>query len=100
MRTGASLVMALKPTGLRHNSPMVCRKYVSVSHNGLTRPDDAAAGTKTIKPRPTKINPSVNLVGLEGSRRPNQIHNHANTGANAMMNTEFTDWKNAAGKPK
>ena len=25
-RSGASLVIALKPTGLRHNSPSVCRK--------------------------------------------------------------------------
>ncbi len=35
IRAGASTVMALRPTGLSTSSPMVCRKYVAVSHIGL-----------------------------------------------------------------
>src|ERR1039458_7405373 len=35
-RAGASLVMALNPTGLRHNSPSVCSRYVPTSQYGPT----------------------------------------------------------------
>src|ERR1019366_3426432 len=35
-RGGASLVMALNPTGLRHNSPSVCSRYVPTSQYGPT----------------------------------------------------------------
>src|SRR5690606_306293 len=31
---GASLVTELKPTGLRHSSPVVCKKYVRISQKG------------------------------------------------------------------
>ena len=35
-RSGASLVMALRPTGLSDSSPSVCRKYVPISHHSAT----------------------------------------------------------------
>ena len=42
-RAGASFVIALNPTGLRHISPTVCRKYVPVSHHGETSAPAIAA---------------------------------------------------------
>src|SRR6185436_6195716 len=94
MRAGASLVIALRPTGLRHNSPNVCSRYVTVSHIGLTcTPFSArrAATTRIAKPAPTRINPSENLIGVDGSFDPSRIHSHANTGANPQTNIEFID---------
>src|ERR1700693_4544188 len=38
MRAGASLVTVESPTGERHSSPTVWRRYTAVSHSGLTRP--------------------------------------------------------------
>src|SRR5262245_12946368 len=37
MRTGASLVTALRPIGLMHSSPSSETKYDATSHQGLTR---------------------------------------------------------------
>src|SRR5216110_1064750 len=36
MRVGASFVTALKPTGLRHSSPISSIVYAATSHSGLT----------------------------------------------------------------
>src|SRR5215217_6024786 len=100
IRAGASLVIALKPTGLRHSSPNVWRRYVIVSHIGLTPAPDAAsvAGmTSVMNPAATAISPSANFTGVDGSRRPRRSHSHANTGANAQMKNEFIDWNQLLG---
>ena len=102
MRAGARVVMALKPTGLNTNSPIVCRKYVAVSHIGLTRAPWSAMRAGMIrmrKPAPTKIRPNPNLVGLIGSLPVDAslTHSHASTGANAKMNNEFIDWNQLLG---
>src|SRR2546422_10997531 len=33
---GASFVTMERPTGLKHSSPIVCKKYKPMSHHGLT----------------------------------------------------------------
>src|ERR1035437_9613491 len=58
------------------------------------------AGTRIANPRPAKNRPAANFAGLEGSRPRSDTHNHANTGANAMMNSGCTDWNQLAGNRK
>ena len=51
-----------------------------MSHIALTRVhglEDSAAGTMSRNEKLRKARPSVNFVGLEGSRDPSLIHNHA-----------------------
>src|SRR5262245_23098294 len=94
IRVGASLVMELRPTGLRQSSPHVCSKYVVMSHIGLTRAPDAAdcaAGTSTRNPRPANINPSENLAGLDGCCDPSFIQSQAKAGAKTMRKKALTD---------
>src|SRR5579862_9846755 len=94
MRAGASLVIALMPTGLNASSPHVCSRYVTTSHIGLTLTPLAAkmaATATTANPPPTQNRPYANFVGLDGSREPSVIHNHANTGANVMMKSGWSD---------
>src|SRR5262245_3983110 len=102
-RAGASFVIALKPTGLRQSSPIVCRRYVVSSHIGLTRtPVSAmeAPPASTRNPSPTKPRPHANFAGLEGSRDPSLIHNAAKTGASVMINSALIDWYQGAGIEK
>src|SRR5690242_18061266 len=98
-RTGASLVIELKPTGLRHISPSVWIKYVALSHQGETEAP-AATGTRMANPSPTHRSPKVNFVGLDGWRFPSASHNQANTGAIAITRIGCTDWNQAAGNTK
>src|SRR5688572_1999309 len=100
MRAGASFVIALKPTGLRHSSPNVCSRYTTTSHMGLTWTPDAARRaptTSTAKPLPTSSRPRANLTGVDGSWRPSLIQSHANTGAKDHTNSEFIDWNQLLG---
>src|ERR1700694_2150856 len=102
-RWGASWVIALKPTGLRHISPIVCKKYVAVSHNGDTRTPwlaSAAAGTRTTRPELTKKRPHENFAGLEGSCRSSLIQNQAKMGARITTKIAFTAWNQLAGNAK
>src|SRR4051812_32685537 len=102
MRSGASFVIALRPTGLRQSSPNVCSRYTTVSQSGLTCTPPAerrAATIRTANPAPTRRRPSENLTGVEGSwpRRPSDSHSHANIGANAQTKSEFIDWNQLLG---
>src|SRR3954470_4225762 len=89
---GASLVMALRPTGLRQSSPIVWSRYVSVSHQGLTSVE-RDTGIRTTNPSAQNSRPHENFAVLDGARLPSLIQIHAKTGARAMMNIEFMDWK-------
>ncbi len=98
---GASTVIALKPTGLNTSSPMVCRKYVVVSHIGLaSTPSARAGGIRIAKPRPASTRPQANLVGADGSVPLAAIltQTHAITGANRIRKNEFIDWNQLLGK--
>src|SRR5678815_2321990 len=101
-RGGASFVMELRPTGLRHSSAKVCTRYTITSHIGLTRTPPAsaawAAGTRIRKPRPTPMSPIENFTGADGCSGPSFSHSHANIGAKMMMNNAFTDWNQLLGK--
>src|SRR5215467_6587397 len=93
-RVGASLVIALKPTGLKHNSPSVCKKYVMVSHQGETSAPAAfalAGGTRMAKDSPANRRPRENFAGLEGSRCRRAIHSQAKTGAWRITNIGCTN---------
>src|SRR6185503_6469168 len=101
MRGGASTVIALKPTGLRHNSPMVWRKYVAVSHIGLAScPLACAGGIRITKPRPTSSSPHANFIGDDGSLPRVDIltQSHAMIGAKMIRNIELIDWYQLLGK--
>src|SRR4051794_9748319 len=89
-RAGASLVIELNPTGLRHNSPSVWMKYVPHSHQGET-PTFAATGTSRANPKPAPTSPRVNFVGLDGCLLPITSHNHANTGAIKITSSGCTN---------
>src|SRR6188474_395116 len=100
-RAGASFVMELRPTGLRHSSAKVCTRYTITSHIGVTRAPPAAnsaAGTRRRKPRPTPTSPIENFTGADGCFAPSLSHSHANIGAKMMMNSAFTDWNQLLGK--
>src|SRR6185437_8054155 len=89
---GASFVTELNPTGLKHNSPNVCSKYVKVSQPAEALfPDTTinAAPIITAKPAARNKRPSANFKGIDGSRflRASQTQSHAKTGANAIMKT-------------
>src|SRR5919198_2616530 len=95
MRAGASLVIALIPTGLSDSSPKVWSRYVSTSHIGLTFAPLAAkvaATATTAKAAPANMSPYENFVGLDGSRDPRFNQSHAKTGAKVMMNNGCSDW--------
>src|SRR5579872_3994342 len=95
IRAGASLVIALMPTGLSDSSPQVCRRYVATSHQGLTLTPLAAkiaATATTAKPPPTSSSPPANFAGLDGSFDPSVIHSHAKIGANVMMKSGCSAW--------
>src|SRR3982751_7134702 len=88
MRSGASFVTALRPTGLMHSSPSSETKYDAISHHGLTRMPSplasAPAGTSTRNDRLMKNRPNANFAGTDGSRGPRRNQSHPNTGASAM----------------
>src|SRR5947209_7355344 len=56
-----------------------------------------AAGTRTRKLSPTKSSPIENFAGLDGSRLPSLIHNHAKKGAKINTNSGWTHWNQLAG---
>src|SRR5690606_12772228 len=62
-------------------------------------PEAFAPATSTRKPAPTRITPSANLAGVEGSqpRLASHSQNMANTGAGATMQIELSDWNIDAG---
>src|SRR5262245_61661206 len=94
MRAGASLVIELRPTGLRHNSPIVWMRYTRNSQLTPTfAPVSAvwAAGTRITKPRPTQTSPKANFDGLAGWFLPHFTHSHANRGARMKIRIAFTD---------
>ncbi len=93
MRTGDNLLIVLRPTGLRHNSPTVWMKYTSTSHQGETRPAPVklAANVITRNAMPAKSKPKANLAGLEGCRSPIVCQINANTGASRITKTAGTD---------
>src|SRR5271157_5074029 len=100
-RAGASLVMALSPTGLKHISPAVCMKYVPVNHHGETSApviDALAGGIKSANALPPNTRANANLAGLEGSHLPNAIQSQANTGARIITKNDGTNWNQLAGK--
>src|SRR5580698_2373010 len=83
-RAGASFDIALNPTGLRHISPAVCKKYVPASHHGDTSAPvnvALAGGTRMANAIPPRTSAIANFDGLDGSRLPSAIHSQANTGA-------------------
>ena len=102
-RSGASLVMALRPTGLRQSSPRVCRKYVPISHQMPTCAPCYASFSRRApewrKPSRPNSRPRANLAGLEGSspRRFSASHSQANTGASATTKIGCTNWNQPAG---
>src|SRR5260221_1918419 len=103
MRTGASFVTTLRPTGLRHSSPSSEMKYAATSHHGLTRVPvpswaNRAAGTSTRNANAMKNSPQANFAGLEGSREPSRIQSHAKAGARRMTKIGWTDWNHDEGK--
>src|SRR4029078_6032506 len=102
MRTGASLVIALRPTGLRLNAPQLCSGWGPGSHIGLTfTPCSAmrAAQIRIAKPAPTRIRPNENFAGVDGScpAFAMRIHSHAKIGAKTIRNSEFIDWNQLLG---
>src|ERR1700722_5663660 len=100
-RAGASLLMALSPTGLRHISPMVWMKYVPVSHHGETSAPASVAlagGIKIANAIPPNTKAQTNLAGLDGSRLPSAIHSQAKIGARIITNNDGTNWNQLAGK--
>src|SRR5690349_14528488 len=99
---GASLVIALNPTGLRSSSPIVCSRYVIVNHIGLTCPPWRAGIIRIANPAATKMSDQANFAGLDGSlpTSPRRSHNHANTGASIQRKSEFIDWNQLLGNGK
>src|SRR5580692_6445715 len=93
-RAGASLVIALRPTGLRHISATVCTKYVPVNHPGEPCPPrmaTLAGGIKIANAIPLNTIDQANFVGLDGSRLPKAIQSHANTGARIITKAAGTN---------
>src|SRR5215471_1425027 len=105
IRAGASLVTALRPTGLRHSSPSTEMKYAVNSHNGLTRTPAALcaadpAGTRTRKATPTKSRLKANFAGTDGSRFPSAIHSQPKTGASTHTKIACAETNHDEGKVK
>ena len=86
-RPGASLVMLLRPTGLRHSSPTVWKKYVATSHCMPTFPStsDIDAHAITTNPVASSSRPRPNLVAIPGLRSPSLTQIMPTTGASRMM---------------
>src|SRR3954464_14443599 len=59
-------------------------------------------GTMIKKPRPAKKRPAENFAGLDGlmPRLASDVHSHANTGARATTNSEFTTCSHSNGTSK
>src|SRR4029077_19244185 len=102
-RAGASLVMALRPTGLKQSSPMVWSRYVTTSQSGLTLTPVAASCAATIRianPAATNTSPITNFRGLDGSRLPSDTQSQANNGDSSTMQIGLADWNQLAGKER
>src|SRR4051794_27805156 len=101
MRGGESFVTIERPTGLRHNSPIICRKYNPISHHGLTNcllcSKYFAAGTTSRNDSDRKNRPAVNFAGLEGFFEPRESQIRAKTGEKMMTNSGSTDWNQLDG---
>src|SRR5687767_10412301 len=92
--------MLLRPMGLRQSSPMVWKKYVTISQVGLTGFSSVALTephARTANPTPRNINPKPIFAGIDGLREPIQSHSALNNGASRMMNTPLTDCSQLAG---
>ena len=96
---GASLVMVLKPTGLRNSSPIVCTKKSATSHSGLICPCavSSAAGTISRNDSPRNVRPSTNFTGLDGWRGPSRSHAQAKIGASITTKSALSAWYHAEG---
>src|SRR2546421_6705813 len=99
---GASLVTALKPTGLRQSSPISSIVYAATGHSGLTLTPaplcaKSPAGTSRRNASPAQSKPIPNFVGLDGSRGPRRTHSQAITGASAITIIGCTDWSQEDG---
>src|SRR5262245_56626938 len=73
IRCGASLVVVLRPTGLKQSSPTVWQKSTPTSHHGPTLsalPNSSEAITNNTAPNPTNTRPNENFAGLDGWRSP------------------------------
>src|SRR2546421_10372086 len=93
MRTGDSLLIVLRPTGLKHISPSVWMKYTTTSHQGDTRPAPVRLAAMVITPKaiPANIRPNANFAGLDGCRSPIVCQMKAKTGARKITNIAGTD---------
>src|SRR3954462_13811510 len=95
IRSGASLVTALRPTGLTHSSPSSEMKYDTISHHGLTLMPAllaiAPAGMSTANDSPIIRRPHANFAGTDGSCRPSRSHIQPKTGARRMTKIGCTD---------
>ena len=101
-RSGASLVMALRPTGLRESSPKVCRKYVPISHHIATcaPPDDHVRRRHQNRERqagPNKAERELGRARWLRRRRFSASHSQAKTGASATTKIGCTNWNQPAG---
>src|SRR6266850_182703 len=102
IRAGESFVIVLRPTGLKHNSPSVCRKYTPTSQKGDTRPAPVKveANATSTNATPAKSNPKANFAGLDGCRSPIRCQMKAKSGANVMIKIGCTDWNQLDGNSK
>src|SRR5699024_5819983 len=96
---GASLVVADRPTGDKHNSPRPTKKKRRTDHNWLTKVTVTfmiAGMTMTKNETPANTKPSEKLDGIDGCRLPNFTHSQAKTGASITMNSGSNDWNHDA----
>src|ERR1051325_9929366 len=101
-RTGATLVTYDNPTGERHSSPHVWKRYAATNQNGLTSTPLSALPppmTMNKKPIASSTRPSTILSAVEGSRPadPRPVHSMANSGAKMRIASGFTDWNQLEG---
>ena len=94
--------MADRPIGEMQSSPTVWKKYVTTSHDGLTRLSGealAAPQASTRNPTARPMSPIPAFMGIDGFRLrlSSQTHAEPKTGASRMMKKEFTDCRKPAG---
>ena len=84
--------MLLSPTGLRHSSPTVWKKYVATSHCMPTLPSasDIDAHAMTRNPTPSRTRPRPNLTAIDGFRAPSATQIMPTIGASRMIKIGLT----------